>query len=77
MTKAGNCATLMDYAVPRADMLPRYELDRTVTTSPLNPMGVKGVGEAGTIDSTPLHRQRGNGCAGSARHPPYRYAVIS
>jgi carbon-monoxide dehydrogenase large subunit len=46
-------ATLMDYAVPRADMLPRYELDRTVTTSPLNPIGVKGVGEAGTIGSTP------------------------
>ena len=46
-------ATLMDYAVPRAGMLPEYELDRTVTPSPLNPMGVKGVGEAGTIGSTP------------------------
>jgi CO/xanthine dehydrogenase Mo-binding subunit len=47
-------ATLMDYAVPRAEMLPRYELDHTVTPSPLNPMGAKGVGEAGTIGSTPL-----------------------
>ena len=46
-------ATLMDYAVPRAEMLPRYELDHTVTPSPLNPMGAKGVGEAGTIGSTP------------------------
>ena len=46
-------ATLMDYAVPRAGMLPHYELDNTVTPSPLNPMGVKGVGEAGTIGSTP------------------------
>jgi aerobic carbon-monoxide dehydrogenase large subunit len=46
-------ATLMDYAVPRADMLPHYELSNTVTPSPLNPMGVKGVGEAGTIGSTP------------------------
>jgi len=46
-------ATLMDYAVPRADMLPHYELANTVTPSPLNPMGVKGVGEAGTIGSTP------------------------
>jgi carbon-monoxide dehydrogenase large subunit len=46
-------ATLMDYAVPRAGMLPQYELDRTITPSPLNPMGVKGVGEAGTIGSTP------------------------
>jgi carbon-monoxide dehydrogenase large subunit len=46
-------ATLMDYAAPRAEMLPRYELDHTVTPSPLNPMGAKGVGEAGTIGSTP------------------------
>ncbi|HNP84527.1 MAG: molybdopterin-dependent oxidoreductase [Chloroflexi bacterium SZAS-1] len=43
--------TLMDYAVPNAAMLPNYELDRTVTPSPVNPMGVKGAGEAGTIGS--------------------------
>jgi carbon-monoxide dehydrogenase large subunit len=43
--------TLMDYAVPTASMLPSYELDRTVTPSPVNPMGVKGAGEAGTIGS--------------------------
>jgi carbon-monoxide dehydrogenase large subunit len=46
-------ATLMDYAVPRAEMMPHYELAHTITPSPLNPMGVKGVGEAGTIGSTP------------------------
>lgn len=46
-------ATLMDYAAPRARMLPHYELAHTFTPSPLNPMGVKGVGEAGTIGSTP------------------------
>ena len=40
--------TMMDYAVPTADGLPSYELDRTVTPSPSNPLGVKGVGEAGT-----------------------------
>ena len=34
-------------------MVPSYELDRTVTPSPVNPMGVKGAGEAGTIASTP------------------------
>jgi carbon-monoxide dehydrogenase large subunit len=34
-------------------MLPHYELGSTVTPSPLNPLGVKGVGEAGTIGSTP------------------------
>jgi carbon-monoxide dehydrogenase large subunit len=43
--------TLMDYAVPTASMLPSYELDHTVTPSPVNPMGVKGAGEAGTIAS--------------------------
>ncbi len=46
-------ATLMDYAVPKANMLPHYELTSTVTPSPVNSLGVKGVGEAGTIGSTP------------------------
>jgi carbon-monoxide dehydrogenase large subunit len=45
--------TLSDYAVPKASMVPFYELDRTVTPSPVNPLGVKGAGEAGTIASTP------------------------
>jgi carbon-monoxide dehydrogenase large subunit len=45
--------TLMDYAVPKAKMVPWIELDRTETPSPVNPMGVKGVGEAGTIGATP------------------------
>jgi carbon-monoxide dehydrogenase large subunit len=45
--------TLMDYAIPKAHLLPEFTLDRTVTPSPVNPMGVKGVGEAGTIASTP------------------------
>ncbi len=45
--------TLMDYALPKAHLLPEFTLDRTVTPSPVNPMGVKGVGEAGTIASTP------------------------
>ncbi|MFY9609507.1 MAG: xanthine dehydrogenase family protein molybdopterin-binding subunit [Blastocatellia bacterium] len=45
--------TLMDYAVPKAGMLPWFELDRTETPSPVNPLGVKGVGEAGTIGATP------------------------
>jgi carbon-monoxide dehydrogenase large subunit len=43
--------TLMDYALPTASMVPSYETDRTVTPSPVNPMGVKGAGEAGTIAS--------------------------
>jgi carbon-monoxide dehydrogenase large subunit len=45
--------SLMDYAVPRAQDFPVFELDRTITPSPVNPLGVKGVGEAGTIGSTP------------------------
>jgi len=45
--------TLMDYALPRASMLPHFELDSTETPSPVNPLGAKGVGEAGTIGSTP------------------------
>jgi carbon-monoxide dehydrogenase large subunit len=44
--------TLMDYALPKASDLPRFELARTETPSPHNPMGVKGIGEAGTIAST-------------------------
>jgi carbon-monoxide dehydrogenase large subunit len=45
--------TLMDYALPRASQIPNFELDRTETPSPVNPLGVKGVGEAGTIGATP------------------------
>ncbi len=44
---------LTDYALPRASDIPRMETARTVTPSPVNPMGVKGVGEAGTIGATP------------------------
>src|SRR5882724_7034676 len=44
---------LMDYAIPRASQMPWFELDRTETPSPSNPLGVKGVGEAGTIGATP------------------------
>jgi len=40
---------MMDYALPRASWLPTFELDETVTPSPVNPIGVKGVGETGTI----------------------------
>lgn len=45
--------SLMDYAIPRADLFPTIETDRTVTPSPVNPLGVKGAGEMGTIGSTP------------------------
>jgi carbon-monoxide dehydrogenase large subunit len=45
--------TLMDYAVPRADDLPSFVTDQTVTKTPFNPLGAKGIGEAATIGSTP------------------------
>ena len=45
--------SLMDYAIPRATDFPRFELDNTVTPTPVNPLGAKGVGEAGTLGSTP------------------------
>src|SRR5260370_38606761 len=44
---------MMDYGLPKADALPSYVTDRTVTPSPINPLGVKGAGETGTIASTP------------------------
>ena len=46
-------ATLTDYAMPIAPELPSFETDSTVTLTTINPLGVKGVGEAGTIGSTP------------------------
>jgi len=45
--------TLMDYAIPHAEQVPHYELDHTVTPTTVNPLGIKGIGEAGTIGSTP------------------------
>ncbi|MGB8960492.1 MAG: molybdopterin cofactor-binding domain-containing protein [Pseudonocardiaceae bacterium] len=45
--------TLADYLVPSAVDLPHFTTDRTETPATTNPLGVKGVGEAGTIASTP------------------------
>ena len=45
--------SMVDYMIPGAPELPNYTLDRTVTPSPTNVMGVKGIGEAGTIGSPP------------------------
>ena len=45
--------TFVDYALPTAAGLPSFETDRTVTPSPVNSLGVKGIGEAGTIAATP------------------------
>ncbi len=45
--------SFMDYTMPRAADFPRFELSATVTPTPVNPLGAKGVGEAGTLGSTP------------------------
>jgi len=47
---SGNLTT---YMIPTAPDLPSFALDRTITPSPINPLGVKGVGESATIGSTP------------------------
>jgi carbon-monoxide dehydrogenase large subunit len=45
--------SLMDYALPKADAFPIFELGMTETPTNVNPLGVKGIGETGTIASTP------------------------
>ncbi len=45
--------SLMDYALPKADYFPLFELAMTETPTNVNPLGVKGIGETGTIASTP------------------------
>jgi aerobic carbon-monoxide dehydrogenase large subunit len=45
--------TFMEYAIPRADDMPELIVDRTVTPSPLNPLGVKGVGEGSACVAPP------------------------
>jgi len=44
---------MLDYCMPRADNFPMFETDKAVTPCPHNPLGVKGVGETGTIGSPP------------------------
>jgi carbon-monoxide dehydrogenase large subunit len=45
--------SFVDYALPTAAEVPSFETDRTETPSPVNSLGVKGIGEAGTIGATP------------------------
>src|SRR5881296_695544 len=52
---SGQCVTasLMDYAIAKAALLPTFELDSIETPSPVNVLGAKGCGKSGTIGSTP------------------------
>ena len=67
--------SMLDYAVPRASWFPNFELDETVTPSPVNPLGVKGVGEAGAIASTAAVANAVIDALVAARHPAPRHAV--
>jgi carbon-monoxide dehydrogenase large subunit len=46
-------SSMSEYPVPKAEFFPAFELDRTETLTDVNPLGVKGAGEAGTIAATP------------------------
>ena len=50
-------ASFMDYLIPRATDLPKIEVEHLCTPSPLNPLGIKGVGEAGAIPTPPAFIQ--------------------
>ena len=52
-------ASLMDYLMPSAAELPSFEVSNTETASPRNPLGAKGIGESGTIGSTPAVHNAG------------------
>ena len=62
---------MSDYAIPKASQVPWYELDSTVTPRPVNPMGAKGAGEAGTIASTPAVGKCGRRCGAPSRCRQY------
>ena len=66
--------TLTDYLVPGAPEVPALKLERTVTPSPTNPLGVKGIGEAGTIGATPAVMNAVRRRPGAVRDPRHRHA---
>ena len=67
--------TFVDYALPTAAEVPSFETDRTETPSPVNSLGVKGIGEAGTIAATPGGGRGGARRAAAARRERARHAA--
>ena len=65
-------STLADYLMPSAADLPHFTTDRTETPSTTNPLGVKGVGETGTIASTGSASRRGSENPASSQAPRTR-----
>jgi carbon-monoxide dehydrogenase large subunit len=66
-------ATLMDYALPRADDVPAFEIGHLETPSPIMPGGVKGMGEGGTIGAPATIA---NAVADAVRHLGARIATL-
>src|SRR5260370_39298157 len=61
-------ASFMDYALPLSSALPVFELDHTITPTTVNPLGVKGAGEAGTARPAPSTGAGAGGALGGAHH---------
>ena len=70
-------ASLVDYILPTAADLPSFELGRTVTPTDINPLGVKGIGEAGTIGAAQTVVNAVVDAFGVVGGDPHRYAVAS
>ena len=73
----GNPVTsnLADYAIPSAAELPSFEVSNTQTDSPRNPLGAKGIGESGTIGSTPAIQNAVDRRRVAPRRQAHRHAV--
>ena len=67
--------TFVDYALPTAAELPAIETDRTVTPTPVNSLGAKGVGEAGTIAASSRGHQRSDRRPAPARSRLHQHAA--
>src|SRR5260370_39417704 len=62
--------SFQDYCMPRADNFCAFELRENATPTDKNPLGVKGVGEAGTIGSIPAGKNAGHNALAAVRAPP-------
>ena len=64
----------VSYCIPSASEFPQFELVRMETPTPVNPLGAKGIGESGTIGSTPAVHNAVHRRARPSRGPPPRHA---
>ena len=66
--------SFMDYCMPRAELIPQFNLSNHVVPSPNNPLGVKGVGEAGSTGSDAGLHECGVECLAHRRRRAVRHA---